>query len=93
MGSDDKSFILSESGHVAGIVNPPGRKKYGHYTGSHDFTNGFQAWRDSSSFGEGSWWPVWGEWLANRSGRKVPARRPGKGLGPAPGTYVHERAF
>ena len=93
MGSDDKSFILSESGHVAGIVNPPSKKKYGHYTGGRDFTNGFQAWRDSSSFGEGSWWPVWGEWLANRSGEKVPARQPGEGLGPAPGTYVHERAL
>ncbi len=32
MGSKDKTFILSESGHIAGIVNPPGKKKYGHYT-------------------------------------------------------------
>jgi polyhydroxyalkanoate synthase subunit PhaC len=32
MGSKDKTFILSESGHIAGIVNPPGKDKYGHYT-------------------------------------------------------------
>ncbi|WP_240643383.1 class I poly(R)-hydroxyalkanoic acid synthase [Paracoccus siganidrum] len=93
MGSADKSFILSESGHVAGIVNPPSKRKYGHYTGGADFTHGFQAWRDSSSFAEGSWWPVWGAWLAERAGEMVPARDPGPGLEPAPGRYVHERAI
>ncbi|WP_343069851.1 class I poly(R)-hydroxyalkanoic acid synthase [Paracoccus amoyensis] len=92
MGSQDKTFILSESGHIAGIVNPPSKKKYGHYVGGLDYANGFQKWRDDSTFSEGSWWPHWSEWLANRSGRKVSARDLSEGLEQAPGTYVHERA-
>lgn len=92
MGSSDKTFILSQSGHVAGIVNPPNRKKYGHYVSDHDFSAGHQAWRDAAGFHEGSWWPRWGEWLADKGGPMVPARQPGKGLEPAPGRYVHERA-
>nr|WP_207465591.1 class I poly(R)-hydroxyalkanoic acid synthase [Paracoccus fontiphilus] len=92
MGSADKTFILSESGHIAGIVNPPSKKKYGHYMGSRDFSKDHHAWRESSSFAEGSWWPRWGEWLAERAGPMVPARDPGVGLSSAPGTYVHERA-
>ena len=92
MGSSDKTFILSESGHIAGIVNPPTKKKYGHYMGSSDFSGGYQAWKESASFAPGTWWTRWSDWLAERAGRMVPAREPGDGLGPAPGTYVHERA-
>lgn len=92
MGSDDKTFLLSESGHVAGIVNPPTRKKYGHYTGGRDFRHGAEAWRESAAFDAGSWWPSWGTWLAERAGRMVPARSPEEGLEAAPGSYVHERA-
>ncbi|MBM3604418.1 MAG: class I poly(R)-hydroxyalkanoic acid synthase [Alphaproteobacteria bacterium] len=92
MGSSDKTFILSQSGHVAGIVNPPTRKKYGHYRGDSDFGRGHQAWRDSAEFHEGSWWPFWSDWLADRAGPMVPVRVPGEGLEPAPGRYVHERA-
>lgn len=92
MGSDDRTFILSESGHIAGIVNPPGKKKYGFYVGSRDFGKGYEAWKDAATFTAESWWPTWGEWLADRAGAMVSARHPGKGLGPAPGTYVHEKA-
>jgi polyhydroxyalkanoate synthase len=92
MGSPDKTFILSESGHVAGIVNPPSRKKYGHYRGSSDFSQGHEMWQQQAEFAEGSWWPHWGEWLATRAGRLIDARHPDGGLGRAPGTYVHERA-
>ena len=93
MGSDDKSFILSESGHVAGIVNPPTRQKYGHYADGGGFGGDFQDWRDSACYTASSWWPSWGEWLSGRAGESVPARDPGPGLGPAPGDYVHERAI
>ncbi|HGP4740392.1 TPA: PHA/PHB synthase family protein, partial [Vibrio cholerae O1] len=58
MGSKDKRFILSESGHIAGIINPPSKKKYGHYTNDGDFLDGPEAWRDSARFTAGSWWPV-----------------------------------
>lgn len=92
MGAQDKTFILSQSGHVAGIVNPPTRKKYGHYTGDSDFGAGHQAWRDHAEFAEGSWWPTWGAWLAERAGDMVSARHPQNEIDPAPGLYVHERA-
>ena len=93
MGSRSKSFILSESGHIAGIVNPPSKKKYGHYTND-DLTLEAEAWQEGASFHEGSWWSRWEGWLAKRSGRQVAARIPGesgaKPLTDAPGTYVVE---
>ena len=93
MGSGDKTFILSESGHVAGIVNPPGRDKYGHYTGGKDFGNDPAGWRESARANKGSWWPSWGEWLSERSGKLIDARHPDEGLPPAPGSYVHEKSL
>lgn len=90
MGSKDKTFILSESGHIAGIINPPSKKKYGHYTSDHGFSDGYDAWRTTASFHAGSWWGRWDEWLARMSGGMVPRREPEAGLGPAPGEYVHE---
>jgi polyhydroxyalkanoate synthase subunit PhaC len=92
MGSKDKTFILSESGHIAGIVNPPTKDKYGHYT--NDAMDLSPAdWKAGAEFHRGSWWPRWGEWLSARSGKKVAPREPGQGgtaMGPAPGTYVTE---
>ncbi len=91
MGSDDKTFILSESGHIAGIVNPPSKKKYGHYLND-DWPENPAEWQAAAEFHEGTWWFHWDDWLAPRSGKKVPARIPGADgrpvLCPAPGTYV-----
>ncbi|PWR04205.1 class I poly(R)-hydroxyalkanoic acid synthase [Meridianimarinicoccus roseus] len=93
-GSRSKTFILSESGHIAGIVNPPSKKKYGHYTNT-DLKLSPDDWRAGAEFHEGSWWPRWGEWLAKKSGKQVPARMPGDAEHPAltdaPGTYVVAR--
>ncbi len=90
-GSKQKTFILSQSGHIAGIVNPPSKKKYGHYTND-DTSLDHEAWRAGAEFHQGSWWPRWESWLRKRSGKKIPAREPGdsgyKPLAPAPGTYV-----
>lgn len=91
MGSKDKTFILSESGHIAGIINPPAKKKYGHYT--HDALDlTAEAWREAAAKHAGSWWPRWDAWLSKKSGKKCPARTPGSEdypvLGPAPGRYV-----
>ena len=94
MGSRSKTFILSESGHIAGIVNPPSKKKYGHWTNG-DWSGDAATWKENAEFHEGSWWPRWGGWLAKRSGAKVPARQPGDAdhpaLDDAPGPYVVER--
>ncbi|MEM9476511.1 MAG: class I poly(R)-hydroxyalkanoic acid synthase [Pseudomonadota bacterium] len=91
MGSRSKMFILSESGHIAGIVNPPAKKKYGHYT-NEDLSLAPEAWQKTATFNQGSWWPRWEGWLSKRSGKRIPARVPGEGghktLAPAPGTYV-----
>lgn len=93
MGADDRSFILSQSGHIAGIVNPPSRNKYGHYTNP-DWPQSPEDWQDGAGFHEGSWWPRWEAWLRPRSGKDVPARTPGDSehppLADAPGTYVLE---
>ncbi|MEZ5796392.1 MAG: class I poly(R)-hydroxyalkanoic acid synthase [Paracoccaceae bacterium] len=91
MGSADKTFILSQSGHIAGIINPPSKGKYGHYSSDGPVAGAPEDWLASASFNQGSWWPRWGDWLAERSGPMVKARQPGDGaevLAPAPGTYV-----
>jgi polyhydroxyalkanoate synthase subunit PhaC len=88
MGAKDKTFILSESGHIAGIINPPSKDKYGHYTSEAPVSGDPEAWLKSATFHKGSWWPRWGAWLAERSGSMVKARVPADSLGPAPGTYV-----
>ncbi|MBM7068265.1 alpha/beta hydrolase [Actibacterium sp. 188UL27-1] len=91
MGSKQKTFILSESGHIAGIVNPPTKQKYGHYTND-DMTLTPVAWQEGARYNQGSWWPRWGAWLKKRSGAQVPARKLGTKdfpvLDAAPGTYV-----
>ncbi|MEL7180213.1 MAG: class I poly(R)-hydroxyalkanoic acid synthase [Pseudomonadota bacterium] len=91
MGSKDKTFILSESGHIAGIINPPTKNKYGHYTNP-ELGLTPDDWYDAADKHEGSWWPRWDAWLSKKSGKKVTARVPGDDehpiLAPAPGTYV-----
>ena len=91
MGSKDKTFILSESGHIAGIINPPSKNKYGHYTNS-DLGLAVEDWRESATRHDGSWWPRWDAWLSAKSGKSVPARTVGTDdhpiLADAPGTYV-----
>ena len=93
MGSKDKTFILAQSGHIAGIISPPGKDKYGHYTNDGPMESS-STWKEEAEFHKGSWWPRWGEWLEERSGKKTAARQPGadgrKLLAPAPGTYVTE---
>jgi polyhydroxyalkanoate synthase len=95
MGSRSKTFVLGQSGHIAGIVNPPSKNKYGHFTNS-DLSGDFDSWRSDAEHHAGSWWPLWEAWLKKRSGKKVPARTPGDSkypsLTPAPGTYVRLKA-
>jgi polyhydroxyalkanoate synthase len=88
MGSDDKTFILSQSGHIAGIVNPPSKGKYGHYVNAGPVAGEPGEWLSSAEFDNRSWWPRWRDWLAARSGDQVPARQPETVLCAAPGTYV-----
>ncbi|WP_319826307.1 class I poly(R)-hydroxyalkanoic acid synthase [Thalassovita sp.] len=95
MGSKNKTFIVSESGHIAGIVNPPSKKKYGHYVNT-DMSGTPEEWMEGAKYHQGSWWPRWESWLAKRSGKMVPQRQPGDSthpvLCPSPGTYVLPKA-
>jgi polyhydroxyalkanoate synthase len=89
-------FVLSGSGHIAGVVNPPAAKKYGFWT-REDFPKSPQEWLEGATHHEGSWWPDWQKWIRKYAGRKdVAARIPGKGglkvLAEAPGEYVKVRA-
>lgn len=92
-GSDVR-FVLASSGHVAGIINPPGGK--GSHWALDDGSTAHTAkqWLQAASRYEGSWWPDWSAWLATRSGRK--GRPPAMGseqhppLQDAPGSYVLE---
>lgn len=93
--SRSKLFILSESGHIAGIVNPPSKGKYGHYLNDNTKLDP-EAWQEGASYTKESWWPVWGSWLSKRSGKWIDAREPGstafQPIAPAPGTYVTKKA-
>lgn len=95
MGGRSRSFIVTQSGHIAGIVNPPSKKKYGHYT-NEDMGLTPEDWLEGADFHEGSWWPRWESWLKKRSGKQIPARKPGNSTHPvlesAPGSYVTVKA-
>ncbi len=87
-------FVLSASGHIAGVVNPPG-SKYGHYENDKNPPTA-EEWLAGATQHDGSWWPVWEKWIAQYAGGEVPARHPGDGKLPpiedAPGSYVKVRA-
>lgn len=85
----ESTFVLSESGHIAGVVNPPGgRAKYGHYVGDAQAGDP-DAWAAAAEKRAGSWWPHWGAWLDRFSGKTVAARAAGRTHGDAPGTYIY----
>ena len=83
--------MLAGSGHIAGVINPPGEKvKYQYRTNDRKVAT-LEAWFDGADEHPGSWWPHYAGWLAKHSGDQVPARTPGQNLGAiedAPGSYV-----
>ena len=90
----DSRFVLSTSGHIAALVNPADNPKASYQTGK-DNPADPQAWLRRAESREGSWWPDYDAWLAERCGGLVdaPTRPGGHGLEPladAPGTYVYE---
>lgn len=90
-------YIHGGSGHVMGVVNPPAKKKYGYYLGG-KLNEGFETWKKTAKFFEGSWWTPWTERLTTQAGKQVAApKNQGntkfKAIEPAPGRYVKEKAF
>jgi polyhydroxyalkanoate synthase len=88
-------FVLSGSGHIAGMVNPPSANKYGYWTND-KLPAEPDAWFAGTKQHEGSWWTDWRKWVEPELGREVPARVPGKGklrvIEAAPGSYARVRA-
>jgi len=88
-------FVLSTSGHIAALVNPPGNPK-ATYRLNPDNPDDAQEWLDGATTEQGSWWPDFVAWLGERCGpdRRAPRTLGGPGLAPlieAPGTYVLDR--
>jgi polyhydroxyalkanoate synthase subunit PhaC len=85
-------FVLSGSGHIAGVINPPGKVKYQYWTGEKPTGDDLEAWIAKAEEHPGSWWPDWLEWLRAHDPTTVPAREPGGGkftpIEDAPGSYV-----
>ncbi len=91
----DTKFVLSTSGHIAAMVNPPGNPKASFQTASTNPAD-TKAWLEKASKVKGSWWDDYVDWLAERTGpeRNKPTRMGSATYEPlcdAPGTYVHDR--
>ena len=90
-----KKFVLAQSGHIAGIVNPASGGKYGHWTNKAS-PNNLDKWFENAEFHQSSWWNDWAAWLKRRSGSNIVARQPGTKKYPAieaaPGSYVKTKA-
>ena len=89
------TFLMAGSGHIAGVINHPDAKKYQYWWNDQNCQT-LDEWRDGAVEHPGSWWPQWHKWLSRKSGKKVPARKPGDGklqvIEPAPGSYVMRKA-
>ncbi|HLG80122.1 MAG TPA: class I poly(R)-hydroxyalkanoic acid synthase [Bradyrhizobium sp.] len=89
-------FVLSGSGHIAGVVNPPASNKYQYWTNDNIRDVSLQDWLKAAQEHKGSWWPHWREWLASVDAEEVAARSVGTDAQPpiedAPGSYVRVRA-
>ncbi len=87
-------FVLSASGHIAGVVNPPAVNKYCYWTNTKNPPSA-DKWLSGAKEHSGSWWVDWDAWLKPHSGKKLKARKPGKGglkvIENAPGAYCKMR--
>jgi polyhydroxyalkanoate synthase len=87
-------FVLSTSGHIQALVNPPSEQSRSSYRVAEEHPDDPEAWSRIAGTRPGSWWPDYDAWLAARSGELKPApKRLGggrhKAQAKAPGTYVH----
>ena len=93
-----KRFVMGASGHIAGVINPPAKKKRSHWIGSDTkFPAKHADWLAAAKEHPGSWWTDWSGWLAGHAGRQVAAprgygRAQYKAIEPAPGRYVKAKA-
>ncbi len=87
-------FVLSGSGHIAGVINPPAKNKYQYWTGGKP-RGELEDWIGKAKETAGSWWPDWDKWIRSINDETVKPRKPGGGklkpLEDAPGSYVKVR--
>jgi polyhydroxyalkanoate synthase subunit PhaC len=91
----DVRFVVAGSGHIAGVINPPGKNKYQYWTGPKPRSADIDRWLAKAKEHAGSWWPDWLVWIKKQSPTQVGARVPGGGvlkpIEDAPGSYVKGR--
>ncbi|MEC7309758.1 class I poly(R)-hydroxyalkanoic acid synthase [Vibrio gigantis] len=90
----NKTFVLGESGHIAGIVNHPDKKKYGFWLND-NLDDSADEWLSNATHNEGSWWTHWNQWLQGfETEEKIEPFNQGSELNPvigkAPGNYVKQ---
>jgi poly[(R)-3-hydroxyalkanoate] polymerase subunit PhaC len=88
-------FVLTGSGHIAGVINPPEKVKYQYWTDGKKTSKSLEDWRQSAEEHPGSWWPYWVEWLSEQAGDWTVPREPGETIGvieDAPGSYVKTKS-
>jgi polyhydroxyalkanoate synthase subunit PhaC len=88
-------FVLSNSGHIQALVNPPGNPKSSFFV-NEEYPSDPELWRKQAQQFSGSWWTDWAEWILPRSGDERPARRKTGSqahppIVPAPGRFVHQK--
>jgi len=90
-------YVLAGSGHIAGVINPPGKPKYQYWTGDKPSGSSVDNWRRKATEHPGSWWPDWLEWLKSVDAETLPARKTGGGklkpIEAAPGSYVKVKSW
>ncbi len=89
-------FILGASGHIAGVINPPAKKKRSYWSND-QLVDDAQEWLTAATENPGSWWPEWSTFLAKHAGKQINAPRKygnakHKAIEPAPGRYVKVKA-
>ena len=94
-----KRFVMGASGHIAGVINPPAKKKRSHWIREDGVLPATHAqWLEGAQELPGSWWTDWSQWLQSHAGKPVAApKRYGRGtkyqaLEAAPGSYVQQKA-
>jgi polyhydroxyalkanoate synthase len=90
--SGPSTFVLSNAGHIASLVNPPGNPKASYWIGGEPGSTG-QRWLETAEKRSGTWWEAWADWTLERSGHDRPAPAEAGNaehppLEPAPGSYV-----